>query len=67
MDTLLLWGDRNFLEDIPKQTSWIIQKIMKASKYYIEAGYELTDIHNMDQFSSTKLYQRLRGEFPKVS
>lgn len=39
---------------------------MKAPRYFTEAGHELTDIYNMNQFQTRWFYQKIRGEFPKV-
>lgn len=52
--------NRNFFMDIPKQASWIVQRILKASKYYAEAGYSPLEIAIMDTFSTKQFYMRLR-------
>ncbi|XP_059295399.1 uncharacterized protein LOC132048723 [Lycium ferocissimum] len=58
---------RNLLEDIPKQASWIMQKLMKAGKYFLEAGYTLFDIPQMNCFHTKQFYLKIREEFPKVT
>lgn len=57
---------RNFLTDIPKQSSWIVQRILKASKYVEKAGYSMNDLRGMNQFSIKQFYLKIRGGFHKV-
>ncbi|XP_075107179.1 uncharacterized protein LOC107766925 [Nicotiana tabacum] len=58
--------NRNIFEDVPKQASWIVQKILKATKYFDEAGYTMAEVQNMERFSTTHFYIKLRDEFQKV-
>lgn len=39
---------------------------MDASKYFTEAGHELTNIYNMNQFLTRWFRQKIIGEFTKV-
>ncbi|XP_060210446.1 uncharacterized protein LOC132637365 [Lycium barbarum] len=57
---------RNILEDIPKQASWIMQKILKASKHVNAASYTVQELQQMTRFPTKQFYQRIRGVFPKV-
>uniref|UniRef100_A0A0V0HDQ0 Putative ovule protein n=1 Tax=Solanum chacoense TaxID=4108 RepID=A0A0V0HDQ0_SOLCH len=53
--------------DIPNQASWIIQRILKATKYFSQAGYSVDDILTMPNSSIKQFYVKLRGQFQKVS
>jgi len=54
-------------EEVPRQTSWIIQRILKATKYVEKAGFSMTEIHDMKQFSIKQIYLRLGGIFKKLN
>lgn len=54
-------------EDVPKQASWIVQKILKTTKYFNEAGYILNEVQSMEKFSTKQFYLKLRGTFQKVA
>ncbi|WMV32216.1 hypothetical protein MTR67_025601 [Solanum verrucosum] len=60
-------GMRNLLEDIPKQAAWSTQKILQATKYFSRAGYAITDIQVKSHFSTKDFYNKLRGQYQKVS
>ncbi|XP_060204443.1 uncharacterized protein LOC132632498 [Lycium barbarum] len=47
--------------------SWIVQRILKATKYFTLAGYSMTDVQAMQNFSTKPLYVKLRGQFQKVT
>ncbi|XP_070003206.1 uncharacterized protein [Nicotiana sylvestris] len=51
----------------PKKASWVIQKIFKAKKYFVEASYTEDDVLRMKTFSIKDVYLKNRGEFSKVS
>lgn len=51
----------------PTQASWVVRKLIKAKGTFEVAGYNYEDIRNTHQFSIKKLYNKLRGEFQKVS
>ncbi|XP_070017114.1 uncharacterized protein LOC142172448 [Nicotiana tabacum] len=55
------WGEQ------PKQASWVVQKIIKAKKYFEEVGYSEEKVRQMDKFSIKDMYLKLRGDFTKVS
>lgn len=57
---------RSVWETSPKNASWMIQKVFKAREYFKVAGYNMTDVQQMDNFHIKGLYQRLQGQFPKV-
>ncbi|XP_060188663.1 uncharacterized protein LOC132617631 [Lycium barbarum] len=61
------YRNRDLLRDVPKQASWIIQKILKATKYFAQAGYSMDDISNIPSFSTKQFYAPLRGQFQKMS
>ncbi|XP_070013797.1 uncharacterized protein [Nicotiana sylvestris] len=58
---------RQVWDTYPNQASWMVRKIMKAKKNFEEAGYTHSDILALSSFSIKKLYQSLRGTFPKVT
>ncbi|KAH0774098.1 hypothetical protein KY290_011235 [Solanum tuberosum] len=60
------YGNRDLLMDIPKQASWIIQRTLKATKYFAQAGYGVEDILTMPNISIKQFYVKLRGQFQKV-
>ncbi|XP_019258169.1 PREDICTED: uncharacterized protein LOC109236442 [Nicotiana attenuata] len=51
---------------VPKQASWIVQKILKAKQYFEEAGYTDEDVEGISSFSIKKMYGKLRGNFDRV-
>lgn len=55
------------MEKVTKQASWIIQKNLKATKYFTQAGYDVVDILTMNSFFTKLFYTELRGQNQKVS
>ncbi|XP_019237786.1 PREDICTED: uncharacterized protein LOC109217943 [Nicotiana attenuata] len=51
----------------PKQASWMVQKILKAKKYFEEAGYTEEDVEGIRSFSIKTMYVKIQGEFARVS
>ncbi|XP_060210779.1 uncharacterized protein LOC132637752 [Lycium barbarum] len=49
---------------MPKQASWIMHKIFKAKRQFEESGINGTQL---DSFSINFTYNKLRGDFAKVS
>lgn len=49
-----------------KQASWVIQKIMKAKTNVEAAGYTLPYLQQIEDFSTSKIYNFMRGFFQKV-
>ncbi|XP_060195059.1 uncharacterized protein LOC132624271 [Lycium barbarum] len=59
---------RSVWEIEPKQASWVVQKIFKAKKkYFDEAGFSRIELQVVQQPSIKSIYQRLQGQFDKVS
>lgn len=54
-------------EVMPKQASWLLQRILKAHKYVLEARLVVKDFEGMQQYSIKKIYKLLLGDFPKVT
>lgn len=50
----------------PKQASWVVQKIFNAGKYIEEAGLTVEEIMSRDMFSIRKMYNNMRGDYPRV-
>ncbi|XP_060195313.1 uncharacterized protein LOC132624567 [Lycium barbarum] len=50
----------------PKQASWMVQGILKAQKYFLEAGFQERDVLNMESYSIKTVSQKMRGELPKM-
>lgn len=50
----------------PKQALWIVQKIMKAGKYYEELGWREDKVQRIKKFFIKEIYLKLRGEFQKL-
>lgn len=44
------YGNKHLLLDIPNQAMWIIQRILKATKYFAQDGYGAEDILTMPNF-----------------
>ncbi|XP_070031647.1 uncharacterized protein [Nicotiana tomentosiformis] len=55
-----IWNER------ATQASWVVRKILKAKETYTNVGYMEDDVQYMQQFSTKVIYNKLRGEFPKV-
>lgn len=51
---------------IPKQASWVVQKIIKMKTYVQQVSVRESDLRNMTSFSIKKMYALMRGDFPKV-
>lgn len=58
--------NRVLYEDVPKQASWIVQRILKASKYVEVVGSNITEFKEMEHFSIKQMYLKIRGDFQKV-
>lgn len=55
MDPYIVWTEEVW--DIQaKQTSWIVQKILKSYKYFQETGYDEDAILAMNKYSIKKIY-----------
>ncbi|XP_060195279.1 uncharacterized protein LOC132624530 [Lycium barbarum] len=54
------------LEHTPKQTSWVVRKILKAKDYLQTTGLSVEEILDWNSFSIKKLYLLLRGNFSKA-
>ncbi|XP_047260664.1 uncharacterized protein LOC124893864, partial [Capsicum annuum] len=50
-----------------KQACWIIQKILQAGKWLVDAGLNIEEVMSNDSFSIKSMNIRLRGQFPKVN
>lgn len=50
----------------PKQALWMVKNILKAKQYIIDAGINLSEILDMENFYIKKLYMMLRGEQHKI-
>lgn len=59
--------NRNLLLEIPKQASWVVQKILQATKHFIRGGYGIEGMLILQVFSTKQFYQKLRGQYQKVS
>ncbi|KAG5620015.1 hypothetical protein H5410_005233 [Solanum commersonii] len=55
-----IWGKQ------AKQASWLVQRIFKAYKHFIAAGYNEQSLMQMDQYSITEVYGKMRGDTEKV-
>lgn len=51
----------------PPQASWMVKKVMKAKDTLEKAGYLYEDILKTSHLSIKKIYNKLRGDYPKVS
>ncbi|XP_070018870.1 uncharacterized protein [Nicotiana sylvestris] len=49
-----------------KQAVWLTQKILCATKYLNEASIGIKEVMNMQEYSIRLVYDKLRGELPKV-
>ncbi|XP_055807035.1 uncharacterized protein LOC129875834 [Solanum dulcamara] len=49
-----------------KQALWMVSKILKAQKYYEEAGWSAQEAMTWANFSIKNIYLKLRGNFQKV-
>ncbi|XP_075080665.1 uncharacterized protein LOC142166137 [Nicotiana tabacum] len=49
-----------------KQASWLTRKILGAAKYLNEANIGVGEVMNARSYSIRDMYNKLRGEFPKV-
>nr|XP_018621920.1 uncharacterized protein LOC104120770 [Nicotiana tomentosiformis] len=58
---------RQIWEVEPQQASWILTKILKAKKYLEGTGMRMTDMSQLKTFSTKKMYQKMRGEFRRLS
>lgn len=57
----------NMMNEVkPKQASWVVQKIFNAGKYIEEAGLTVEEIMSRDMFSIRKMYNNMRGDYPRV-
>ncbi|KAK6777420.1 hypothetical protein RDI58_024137 [Solanum bulbocastanum] len=61
------YGNRDLLLDIPNQATWIIQRILKATKSFSQVVYGAKDILTMPNFLIQQIYLMLREQFQKVS
>ncbi|XP_019252833.1 PREDICTED: uncharacterized protein LOC109231641 [Nicotiana attenuata] len=52
---------------VPKQASWVNQKIFKAKKYFEEDGYSEEDVIRMQHFKVKEMYLKKRGQYTKVT
>lgn len=50
-----------------KQASWMVQKILKAAKYFLELGYCEESIRGMEGYSISRWYKQMKGNVEKVS
>nr|XP_016444107.1 PREDICTED: uncharacterized protein LOC107769412 [Nicotiana tabacum] len=50
-----------------KQASWLIQKIIQVAKYLNEAALNIEQELNTEKYSIRDVYNKLRGDFPKIS
>ncbi|XP_060195314.1 uncharacterized protein LOC132624570 [Lycium barbarum] len=48
------------------QASWVIKKILKATKYVEHIGLREADLVTWEQFSIKAIYMKLSGEFQRV-
>ncbi|WMV50781.1 hypothetical protein MTR67_044166 [Solanum verrucosum] len=65
MGTYVLWKARVNMGD-SKQASWMVMKILKAQKYFEEAGWSEQEVVTWSGFSIKKMYLKLRGNFQKM-
>nr|XP_016491957.1 PREDICTED: uncharacterized protein LOC107811523 [Nicotiana tabacum] len=49
-----------------QQAFWCLSKITTAGKYVTQAGMTMNELINMEHFSIKNMYQKLRGDYPKV-
>ncbi|XP_009589510.1 uncharacterized protein [Nicotiana tomentosiformis] len=56
-----MWGAQ------PKQASWIVQKILKAEKYFKALGWTEEEVQRIEKFSIKDIYLKLRGDFQKIN
>lgn len=47
MDSYILWATLKHMGAQPKQASWMVQKILNAYMYFIEAGLQENDVLNL--------------------
>lgn len=66
MDNAYYGKDKEIWDTIPKQASWIMQKIIKARQLVEETGYDWEGLQGWKQFSTKMVYQKIRGTFQKV-
>lgn len=60
------WKGTLIWETTCNQASWLLKKIINASKYVTQVGLSMSELLSMDQFSIRHMYHKLRGEYPKV-
>ncbi|XP_060210243.1 uncharacterized protein LOC132637117 [Lycium barbarum] len=51
---------------VPKQASWVVQKIIKARTYMLDTGLDVEEVLGWSSFSVKNMYVQMRGNFQKV-